>query len=131
MTFDGYCRPDVAEQPPLLELGVEVFRSPRHELMYLYLPATETLESAAPASDVASTADLSVIPELLLKRFGPPEFSFAFVLRPDRELAAVDGTAVLRAIAEQGFYLQMPPVLSMPETPDAQNPHERPARDER
>ena len=97
-------------------VALEVYKSPRHDLMYLYLPAVPDQESPA--------ADLSVLPEALLKRFGQPKFALALELGPERKLAAAEASAVLAAVKEQGFYLQMPPVLTAPETPDARNPHE-------
>lgn len=121
-------------------MNVEVYRSPRHELMYLYLPAAEEAAKEAAADEVeivvetapgdaaaeerGGSADLSGLPAALMSRFGTPQFSFQFVLSPDRQLAAADAAVVLASIREQGFYLQMPPRLQAPQTPDARNPHE-------
>jgi len=105
--------------------ALEVFRSSRHELMYVYLRANPDTQGANPDTiEQQSSADLSVLPEALLERFGTPVFSFAFVLDQDRELATADARTVLQAVQEQGFYLQMPPTLHPGETPDARNPHE-------
>jgi len=128
--------------PPELpdELEVAVYRSPRHELMYVYLPMTapaERVEDEASGALAAKNTghdprekeppecDLASLPEVLLDRFGVPEFSFAFTLTPGRKLVAADAETVLRAIQNQGFYLQMPPQITPGETPDAKNPHER------
>ena len=99
-----------------LPLALEVYRSSRHELMYVYL-------LAQPEQD-APSADLSLLPEVLLERFGRPVYAFSFELTQGRKLAAADADQVRAAVAERGFYLQMPPTLSTTETPDAVNPHE-------
>jgi uncharacterized protein YcgL (UPF0745 family) len=72
----------------------EVFRSPRREGMYLYIDKQQGLES---------------LPEALLASFGQPESVMTLVLTPQRRLARADAAAVLAAIAECGYYLQMPP----------------------
>jgi len=95
-----------------------VYKSLRHDMMYLYLVAL-------PESDDEATerADLSVIPAELLQRFGPPEFALSLELWPERKLAQADATTVLEAIAAQGFYLQMPPKVTLAPTPDERNVH--------
>lgn len=104
-------------------LQIAVYRSSRHELMYLYLPALK-LNSEQEQEAQADHADLSVLPEVLLQRFGTPQFSFSFELTPKRVLATTDAVTVHSAIVDQGFYLQMPPRVVAAETPDARNPHE-------
>ncbi len=52
--------------------------------------------------------DLNIVPEALLARFGRPELVMSMALSSDRKLARVDSAAVIKALAEQGFYLQMP-----------------------
>lgn len=104
---------------PVANIPLEVYRSSRHELMYVYLPARADVETPS--------ADLSVLPEELLKRFGTPVYALAFELTPERKLAAADAGQVLSALKKQGFYLQMPPTLHVErttQTPDARNPHE-------
>lgn len=93
--------------------------------MYLYLPASAEPEdqAAEDLSDETGQADLSVIPDALLQRFGPPEFTLALELWPDRKLAQADAQTVLAAIASQGFYLQMPPKVNLVATPDERNVH--------
>ena len=97
-----------------------VYKSPRHAMMYLYLSVVESAESD---SQESKKADLDVLPEELLKRFGPPVFTLNLELWPGRKLAQADASAVLHAVATQGFYLQMPPNLTLPPTPDAINVH--------
>jgi len=104
------------------DISIEVFRSTRHELMYVYVPARLDREE-----DEAPSADLSVLPQTLLERFGSPVYALSFELTPGRKLAAADAEQVRTAIAEQGFYLQLPPTLHVErtiQTPDARNPHE-------
>jgi len=107
----------MAANVPTEKVLLAVYKSPRHELMYLYLPATETI------AEGAEQADLSVIPAELLTRFGAPVFALRLELWPTRKLAQADAKTVLAAIQLQGFYLQMPPKVTLPATPDAQNVH--------
>ncbi len=72
----------------------EVFRSPRREGMYLYVDKQQGIGD---------------LPEALLRTFGTPQSVMTLVLTPERKLARADAAAVLGAIEEQGFYLQMPP----------------------
>lgn len=71
-----------------------VYRSRRHEGMYLYVDKTE---------------DLSRVPEALLQRFGEPKVAMTLVLHPGRVLARADVVKVLESLEQQGFFLQMPP----------------------
>ena len=73
---------------------ITVFRSRRVSDMYLYVDKTEGLHR---------------VPEDLKRRFGPPEVAMELELGPSRRLARADPVAVLRAIEEVGFYLQLPP----------------------
>lgn len=72
----------------------QVYRSPKRDEMYLYLPAD---------------ADPTELPEALLQQFGRPEPALRVQITPDRKLARADAGQVLAAIREQGFFLQMPP----------------------
>jgi hypothetical protein len=80
----------------------EVFRSPRRPGTYLY---------------VARSEGLSRVPEPLLAHFGTPESVLTLKLHAERRLAQADAVEVLRALDEQGFYLQLPP----PEQPQDRN----------
>ncbi len=51
--------------------------------------------------------DFSIIPEDLLRIFGPPEFSFSFDLTQERELAREDTAGVLENLETQGYHLQL------------------------
>ena len=73
---------------------VQVFRSARREGMYLIVDRAE------------GTAR---VPESLLAGFGAPQPSLVFMLTATRSMAQAQAPVVLVAIAEQGYYLQMPP----------------------
>lgn len=73
-----------------------VFRSRRNPETYLFVDHQE---------------GFARVPEGLLKEFGVAERAMTLALTPERKLARADATEVLRAINEQGFYLQLPPVI--------------------
>lgn len=75
---------------------VQIFRSAREAGLYLYVDKQE---------------GLARVPEELLSRFGKPESAMLLMLSADRKLARADAGNVLKAIAFQGFYLQLPPEL--------------------
>lgn len=72
----------------------EVFRSSRQQEMYLY---------------VEKSRGLDAVPDELLSRFGTPTPVMVLMLTPERRLARADTGTVLASIAQQGFYLQLPP----------------------
>ena len=51
--------------------------------------------------------DFTIVPQELLRVFGPPEFSFSFDLTEDRKLAKEDATEVVNNLAQQGYHLQL------------------------
>ena len=69
-----------------------IYRSNRKVDTYLYLLDKD---------------DFSVIPEDLLRVFGPPEFSFSFDLTQERKLAKEDSAEVLDNLKNQGYHLQL------------------------
>jgi uncharacterized protein YcgL (UPF0745 family) len=72
-----------------------VYRSRRKPGSFLFVPEKD---------------DFSRLPDILMKIFGEPEFSFAFDLNPQRRLVIkAEASEVLRVIRENGFYLQLPP----------------------
>ncbi|MBU0656075.1 MAG: YcgL domain-containing protein [Gammaproteobacteria bacterium] len=72
-----------------------VYRSRRKQGSFLFVPDRD---------------DFSRIPEVLMKIFGEPEFSFDFDLTPDRQLVMkAEASEVLRVMRENGFFLQLPP----------------------
>lgn len=77
-----------------MKLEVAVYKSPRRADTYVYLPAD---------------AELETLPEALRAQFGEAEAFLHFELNADRYLAQADAPTVLAALADQGFYLQLPP----------------------
>jgi len=73
---------------------VDVYRSSRKALMYLYLPKGSVFEE---------------LPPELRQGFGHPELALSLNLTADRKLARYDGRYVLQEIADRGFFLQLPP----------------------
>ena len=53
------------------------------------------------------------MPQALLRELGGMDRAMTLVLEPGRQLARVESAAVLRAIRDQGFYLQLPPQPDM------------------
>jgi uncharacterized protein YcgL (UPF0745 family) len=94
-SMTGMTGPDASCSAPRGSILCEVFRSPRREGMYLYVERAE---------------GLARVPEELLQRFGAPEPALVFRLHGERRLARASAAEVLKALAAQGFYLQMPPV---------------------
>ena len=78
-----------------VKLVCKIFRSPRHEGMYLYVASGEGLER---------------VPESLLQRFGRPVEAMTLLLTPGRPLARCEPEEVIRQIQQQGFFLQLPPL---------------------
>ena len=72
----------------------EVFRSPKREGMYLYVDKQQGMTD---------------VPDALLQTFGAPESVMTLLLSAERKLARAEAPAVLEAIEQHGFYLQMPP----------------------
>lgn len=70
-----------------------VYKSRKKAETYLYIP---------------HKGEFSVIPDVLMKVFGVPEFALEFELTPDRKLAVADARDVIDFLDRQGFYLQMP-----------------------
>jgi len=73
---------------------IKIYKTRRKLDMYLYVDYSE---------------DLTRVPQALLDQFGNPELALSLQLGAEKPLARADAGEVLVAIAEQGFYLQMPP----------------------
>lgn len=58
----------------------------------------------------------SRVPQSLLDELGGTEKAMTLVLKPGRRLARADAVDVMRAIRENGYYLQLPP-LGQPSDP--------------
>ena len=74
-----------------------VYRSNKKQGMYLYLVEKD---------------DFSDVPESLMKLLGEVVFSFEFDLSKNRKLVKAESEEVLRILAENGYFLQMPPAKS-------------------
>jgi len=72
-----------------------VYRSPKKEGMYLYVPKQEPFEQ---------------VPEPLLDQFGEPGHVMDLMLTEDRTLARVNVKDVMMGLESSGYFLQMPPV---------------------
>lgn len=79
---------------------VVIYKSARIAEMYLYV-----------AENAVDAEGLARVPPTLLVRFGKPLEAMRLELTPERRLARCEARAVLDAIATQGFYLQLPPVI--------------------
>ncbi|MEZ5502590.1 MAG: YcgL domain-containing protein [Halioglobus sp.] len=75
----------------------QVFRSSRQQEMYLYV------QQARGTQDV---------PEALLRKFGELVPVMVLQLTPERKLARADAATVLTSLEQQGYYLQLPPLVA-------------------
>jgi uncharacterized protein YcgL (UPF0745 family) len=73
-----------------------IYRGSRERETYLYVDRNEGLKK---------------VPEALLTRMGKTSEVMTIKLTPERKLARARTPEVLAAIAEQGYYLQLPPNL--------------------
>lgn len=80
-------------------LPCAVYRSPKKEGMYLYVPREQPFER---------------VPPVLLQTFGTPGHVMDLELTPGRPLARAKAAEVMQAIRENGYYLQMPPLEQQP-----------------
>lgn len=71
-----------------------IYRCAKQAEMYLYVHVDQTLEE---------------LPEALRRRTGTLSEVMRLNLGPQSKLARVEVNQVLQALAEQGFFLQMPP----------------------
>jgi uncharacterized protein YcgL (UPF0745 family) len=79
-----------------MEMSCWIYRSPKKEEMYLYVPVE---------------GDFSNVPDVLLKKFGPPEKVMELTLNSKRKLAREEVDVVMQNLLSQGFHLQMPPKM--------------------
>lgn len=73
-----------------------VYRSSKKDEMYLYLPTKD---------------DFSKVPDTLMDIFGEPSFALQINLAKRKKLSRADINEVKTKLAEEGFYLQMPPAV--------------------
>ena len=77
-----------------MKLFCSVYKSRRKAEMYVYVDRKNGIEN---------------LPESLLSMFGEPVHVLDMILTEEKVLARASAPEVLAKIAEQGFYLQMPP----------------------
>nr|WP_010133645.1 YcgL domain-containing protein [Microbulbifer agarilyticus] len=80
----------------MTKLLCDIYRSPREQEMYLYVQKQE---------------GLARVPDKLQELFGEPVHVTTLILTPERTLARAEAETVIKQLQEQGFYLQMPPVV--------------------
>jgi uncharacterized protein YcgL (UPF0745 family) len=74
-----------------------IYRSTKQDEMYLYLIKKDQFD---------------LFPVELLQRFGPPELVMDLDLATRAKLARANIDLVKKALAEKGFYLQVPPTIT-------------------
>lgn len=79
----------------VIRLLCSVYRSPKKEGMYLYVPKQDPFDR---------------VPDELLQNFGTPGHVMDLELTAERKLARVSAVDVINGVIEKGFYLQMPPL---------------------
>jgi len=83
-----------------MKVITDIYRSTKKEGLYLYVPAGQ---------------ELNELPPTLMTSFGRAEYAMKIVLTKDKKLARAEVEEVMSAIEDQGFYLQMPPVIEVDE----------------
>ena len=76
-----------------------IYKGSREPELYLYVDRVD---------------GLTRVPDELLERFGKLAEVMTIKLTPQRKLARANAAQVLAAIAERGYYLQLPPNLHAP-----------------
>jgi len=71
-----------------------IYRSHKKPGAFLYIPKRD---------------DFSQVPGALMDQFGAPQLLMMHKLDPARPLASADVNKVIKALQNQGFYLQLPP----------------------
>jgi uncharacterized protein YcgL (UPF0745 family) len=75
-------------------INCDIYKGNKKAEMYLY---------------VATDSGLEAVPEALIASFGKLELVINLQLTEARKLARVDVVAVMQALRDHGYYLQMPP----------------------
>ena len=76
-----------------------IYKSLKKDNLYLYLSQKDAF---------------SVMPDELFKSFGRLAFVMELQLTPERKLAKEDASKVIASLKSQGFFIQMPPVITTP-----------------
>jgi len=83
------------------QLLCEVYRCSKKEGMYIYLEKNQN-----------GSAPTDTLPDSLKQTTGRMELAMTLLLTSDKKLARANAEDVINAICDQGFYLQIPPVMS-------------------
>ena len=75
-----------------------IYKSTKKEELYLYIDKQD---------------DFSCIPEAILKSIGTPSFVMELNITSERQLAREKASDVIKGIEENGFFIQMPPVIHL------------------
>ncbi len=92
-----------------------IYRGKRREDHYVYLPEAE---------------NFNAIPDAVKRIFGEFVLAMEIELTPETKLANINPSDILEKIAEQGFYLQVPPKIEMLDVKVGDYVRERPERTE-
>lgn len=79
------------------QLPCWIYKSTRKDEMYVYLAEEDSFDT---------------LPDALKKGFGEPMFVMELLLSTQRKLARANVDEMIKALQEEGFYLQMPPKLN-------------------
>ncbi len=79
--------------PTQIEHICEIYRCSCKDGMYLYVDQKDGLNN---------------LPEVLVKKIGQPELTMTLTITAETKLARANAGVILDALANQGFYLQMP-----------------------
>lgn len=71
-----------------------IYKGQRRQETYLFLPSEDGTDQ---------------VPGLLLDQLGPLELVMELTLSPQQRLARANPIAVMEALRDRGFYLQLPP----------------------
>jgi len=74
----------------------DVYKSVKQPEAYLYVDRVD---------------GLTRVPDALLKKFANPTVALSFSLSEGKKFARTDAETVKSSLTEQGYYLQMPPVI--------------------
>lgn len=75
------------------EIECDVYKSLKKDETYVFVEAKSLL---------------SELPDALQKILGPTEMAMTLTLTPERKMARGNAHEIIKSIASQGFYLQMP-----------------------
>jgi uncharacterized protein YcgL (UPF0745 family) len=86
----------------------DIYRASTREGMYIYVRAHVSRNVIEPQDD-PEYDPLAIISESLKRAFGSPTFVMRLELTSELKLARVPVLNVIESLANQGYYLQLPP----------------------